>query len=1247
MAVVTQTIQDQVTELYLGFFGRAPDAAGFGYWTQEIAAGAKTPSQIADAFAHTPEFISTYGGKTPIQQVTAIYNNVLDRAPDAEGLAYWVNELNTGTSIGTVVWQVVNAAFQQVGTADGLLVQNKVKVGEYFAITLASNDTAAAASAYNLVTSDPASVAIAEASLVSTTISLTTNIDNIQIRQPAAQILGVAGGFTPTWNPGDNISGNGFANLDLKVTNVDVGYYNRAGDYLNALPVGGWDITAEGQPTVSGVQTATFSSQVFNPVLVTFDTTNGNYGGLTQLNLNNSGSDYVNVAATTSVTINNTGYWGPGANGGAVDVLGGNNVTVNAKGSSVSIGGEAGVVNSPVGTVVVNQTWAGANTIEVDGGSSVLVNSTGINVGVLDVEPDFITIGDHVATTGTVTVNASALAIGGGETSVIGAINVTGGSVVTITETAGSVAQANGKVNDTNVMGSVTVNGTDVTTTVTVNQSAATLGAAIGAAAVTGIATVDPVVAAPGVNGVTAVDGRDNAAAVVSQVGVTTGVVTVIDGNFDVEAADTISTVTLSNFAGAEISSDALTTLNLSGTTGANGLGGTVNVYTATTKSATMALNLTNLGGTMVNGGTTKYYANLVDANGAYSTANINVTGNNYVTFGAPKLANINVAGTGTFNIMAGPNTAFSVPAVAIAISGAAGFNDGSEGLLGIGGIDSFAGAGINATLTTTSSGTITATLDATKQSFAGSTGRDVITINAAQGSTTVLQSIAGGTALDDELVLAGGTYAMTTAQLAKISGFEQIGVGASLSGTVDSSKLTVGGATKVRFLGGNQDAVTVTGVAKGADIVIESSLNAASVQYADTTAGSDVANVILGKATNNTDIQISNLAVQDSWGLGVNTLNFVSNNSAYGNGPFAAPQNTITTLDTSTTSVINVTGNAGLAIDAILGVTAVPGQASIPTSFTLTNNTVNNGTVVEVGSYASNGNLKTINLGGTGATAIHELTGNVTTLTINNTGTGTAVVGDAIDGDANVGFLFGNNTLTSLTINGQVQIGANVQTAANAIGATTGVTISAAANNAHMNITLNGAAAGKVDNIVVGNGNNFISDNSTNGTVNITTGTGYNIVDVSAIEGNDQTEGATYFANVTLGSNVTSALKGLFDVVAVSTLGATVNQYNTTITGANQGDMVVMSSLAADSTISKVTGVFNNVTDAIEAAWLATTTGAPTDAAYVQFGGNTYVVANAGDAAAEATDTAIQLIGLHTLDIGTFENSTTIVLLS
>lgn len=220
MAVVTQTNQDNVTELYLGFFGRAPDAAGFGYWVNALANGVSVQT-VANAMATSPEFVSNYGGLTPAQQVTKIYMNVLNRVPDAGGLTYWTNALNSGTSLSTVVWSIVNSAFTQVGTADGLLVQNKATVGEYFAITLASNDTAQAATAYNLVTSNPASVAQAEASLSSVTYTLTTAIETINVNKVDATIVGYATTGTAagdTFQAGDTLNGLANGNTTIQLT---------------------------------------------------------------------------------------------------------------------------------------------------------------------------------------------------------------------------------------------------------------------------------------------------------------------------------------------------------------------------------------------------------------------------------------------------------------------------------------------------------------------------------------------------------------------------------------------------------------------------------------------------------------------------------------------------------------------------------------------------------------------------------------------------------------------------------------------------------------------------------------------------------------------------------------------------------------------------------------------------------------------------------------------------------------------
>lgn len=77
--------QADVYRLYDAAFNRSPDLAGFTWW-----AGSGLDAQaIASAFVASTEFADLYNGdRTAI--VTALYRNVLDREPDAAGLAYWV-----------------------------------------------------------------------------------------------------------------------------------------------------------------------------------------------------------------------------------------------------------------------------------------------------------------------------------------------------------------------------------------------------------------------------------------------------------------------------------------------------------------------------------------------------------------------------------------------------------------------------------------------------------------------------------------------------------------------------------------------------------------------------------------------------------------------------------------------------------------------------------------------------------------------------------------------------------------------------------------------------------------------------------------------------------------------------------------------------------------------------------------------------------------------------------------------------
>jgi hypothetical protein len=81
--------------LYKAAFNRTPDAGGLGYWINQMDKG-MSYSDVANNFVNSTEFKTAFGGANPSVNtlVTKLYNNVLNRTPDAGGLAFWQNKLS-------------------------------------------------------------------------------------------------------------------------------------------------------------------------------------------------------------------------------------------------------------------------------------------------------------------------------------------------------------------------------------------------------------------------------------------------------------------------------------------------------------------------------------------------------------------------------------------------------------------------------------------------------------------------------------------------------------------------------------------------------------------------------------------------------------------------------------------------------------------------------------------------------------------------------------------------------------------------------------------------------------------------------------------------------------------------------------------------------------------------------------------------------------------------------------------------
>jgi hypothetical protein len=95
----------QVYRLYQAAFDRRPDDYGLGYWMKMTDNGTSLV-RIADAFILSREFAFLYGFAPSAEEfVTALYDNVLHREPDAKGYGYWVDAIKSGVARADVLIQ--------------------------------------------------------------------------------------------------------------------------------------------------------------------------------------------------------------------------------------------------------------------------------------------------------------------------------------------------------------------------------------------------------------------------------------------------------------------------------------------------------------------------------------------------------------------------------------------------------------------------------------------------------------------------------------------------------------------------------------------------------------------------------------------------------------------------------------------------------------------------------------------------------------------------------------------------------------------------------------------------------------------------------------------------------------------------------------------------------------------------------------------------------------------------------------
>jgi hypothetical protein len=139
--------EQQVAATYVAFFGRGADLGGFNFWVDQFVKNLPTQgaatlfANIASSFAVGEEaktlypFLADPSGASDAQIeafLAKVYDNLFNRTPDAEGLAYWRGEiqktLDAGAFVGSVLVNIMSGAQNSPAGNDITTLISKVAV---------------------------------------------------------------------------------------------------------------------------------------------------------------------------------------------------------------------------------------------------------------------------------------------------------------------------------------------------------------------------------------------------------------------------------------------------------------------------------------------------------------------------------------------------------------------------------------------------------------------------------------------------------------------------------------------------------------------------------------------------------------------------------------------------------------------------------------------------------------------------------------------------------------------------------------------------------------------------------------------------------------------------------------------------------------------------------------------------------------------------------------------------------------
>lgn len=118
---VVDPVVTEIKSAYTTFLDRDADSDGLDYWSNQVATGALSLDQAKLAIATSAEAKE----KDPVKSATAsLYGQVLNRAPDEEGLNYFSDEIKTGLQSGADSTTVLQNVATSLASSEEKKIQN-------------------------------------------------------------------------------------------------------------------------------------------------------------------------------------------------------------------------------------------------------------------------------------------------------------------------------------------------------------------------------------------------------------------------------------------------------------------------------------------------------------------------------------------------------------------------------------------------------------------------------------------------------------------------------------------------------------------------------------------------------------------------------------------------------------------------------------------------------------------------------------------------------------------------------------------------------------------------------------------------------------------------------------------------------------------------------------------------------------------------------------------------------------------